>query len=195
MRNQKNKRQNFRVCSGNHNLGSTQGPEGLFATCFKVLNGKYLHAEVNNKKFSTQEELRDYLAWHGYGEEYFSRKSVPEPVFADLKHVQEQCLFDAKYRYYKWLEKQMDKNKGNSNSLYLFWKEWNSIYEKLKKLGEKVGCFHPCSNLFNTNDYPKQVVFFICKCGAKFKRIFPYKGAARCPECETLCDAGVESVK
>lgn len=182
----RNKRNNFRVCSGPHSISTCSGypTEEATAHVSRRLGHKYLSAEINGKKFPNSDAAFEAIRLQGYGSEYFRRHS--DCGKRDLDFLQAAARFDAKYRFYKWLQRQMEKNKGNSNLQYLFWREWSYIYGELKKLAEKVSIFHPCTKHFNP-DYPIEYKIFNCKkCGEKFKSIFPYRGRACCPKCEAI---------
>lgn len=134
-------------CSGPHNIGGMtpiyrngQIIPGYQVHCYRVINGKYLNSEINNKVFLNSEEANKEIINKGYGSWYYPRASVVLPLFATLPAQIAQAKFDALYRLYKWTGRQKDLPNKYNKVL--------NLRKKLTKLAKKVSIFHPCAKFF-----------------------------------------------
>ena len=90
--------------------------------------GKFQKCDLYGKVFPNSDAAFRAMAERGYCEPYFSRTSVPSPLFAKLAHVRQQCRFDALYRLYK--------HQGGCGACRL------KLYRKLEIMAARVGIFH-----------------------------------------------------
>lgn len=175
---------NFRTCALPHYTGSSSSSDepGARASVWRVWGSKYLYAEIHNKQFKDHEEASKAISEKGYGSEYFSRQSIVNDLFKDLKHCQQAAEFDALYRYWVWLQK----TKLNWLNKMV---EIHRLRVKLDKLAKKVGIFHPCTKIFDRADYPLNFVDFTCPdCQTQQKHIWPYQGLKFCSKCNKKVD-------
>jgi hypothetical protein len=100
---------------------------------FAGLNMKWLHCSMYGKQFNSSDEAHSAMHEHGYSETYYSRRSVPAPVFAKLKGERERCKFDALYRLYKWMGR-----RGLNR---------RAVRDRLVRLAAR-GNFHPAAKQF-----------------------------------------------
>lgn len=98
-------------------------------------HGKFAKCDLYGKRFKNSDEAHQAMAERGYSEPYFSRSSVPVPLFAKHASHRLQCQFDALYRFYKW------QGRRGANRLQL--------RDKLAKMAKRVGIFHPVANAMN----------------------------------------------
>lgn len=140
-------------CATPHYLGCTVDSTGATASVYRFLNGKYLKAELNGKRFPSSDEAFHAMDEHGYGTKYYPRSSVVLPLFAKLKHCRETAKFDALYRYWKHLVKH-----GNASA--------NRIQSKVARLAKRVGCFHRATVQFRPDYYKLVYPQFVGKRGA-----------------------------
>lgn len=134
-------------CSGHGFLVSASTVDGVTtATPTRHFPGthKFLCCWLYGRKFKTSDEAFAAMHAHGYGDVYYSRSSVVLPLFAGLKHCQDEAKFDALYRYYKWCIKHGD--------CYFPMSRQGTPLQvqraKLRRLAEKVGIFHSVAWVF-----------------------------------------------
>src|SRR5262245_56723303 len=99
-------------CSGTHVCSCTSGPDGTFATPFRVYKGKdgrskHLLPPLHGKKFKDSDAAFAAMHAQGMGEQFMNRSSVVTGCFRGLDFMERQALFDAKYRLLKWMRRQI----------------------------------------------------------------------------------------
>jgi hypothetical protein len=97
-------------------------------------HGKFAKCDLYGKTFKNSDEAHKAMAERGYSEPYFSRSSVPIPLFEKHASHRLQCEFDALYRLYKW------KGRCGINRL--------ALRDTLTKMTKRVGIFHPATKAF-----------------------------------------------
>lgn len=116
------------------NVSSTSDGRTCIAQPFRSINGKHYRGELYGKEFKNSEEAHAAMHARGYAQVYYSRSSVPSPVFKGLASVENQCQFDSLYRLWKW-----KKRNGKTRV---------RLEKQLCELAEKVGIFHPATKQF-----------------------------------------------
>lgn len=131
----------MRTCAREHfgvsactDWGTTDEANGVIATPTRHFPGhrKYLKCELYGVRFPDFDSAFKAMEERGYNQPYFTRDSVPTPLFAKLRHVQTACRFDALYRLLKWKQR---------NGIHCL-----ELRDKLRRMAKRVGIFHPVAN-------------------------------------------------